>query len=69
MRACIWFLPGYYRLCDFGAGDLQVVTYQLCRVYARRNKTVSYASPAYLADHRAMHGKLYCLMLAGALPK
>ena len=46
-----------------------MVTYQLCHVYARRDKTVSYASPAYLADHSAVRGKLYRLMLAGALPK
>ena len=54
-----------HRLSDFGTGDLQVVTYQLCHMYARGDKTVSYASPAYLADHCAERGKLYLEMQHG----
>ena len=46
-----------HRLSDFGTGDLQVVTYQLCHMYARGDKTVSYASLAYVADLCAELGK------------
>ena len=42
-----------------GAKDLQEVTYQLCHIYPRGDKTVSYPFPAYLADHCAERGKLY----------
>lgn len=42
-----------------GPDDLQQVTYDLCHLYPRADKTVSYASPAYLADHVCERGKLY----------
>ena len=53
------------RLSVCGKGDMQVVTYQLCHMYARGDKTVSYASPAYPADHCAERGKLYLEMQHG----
>jgi len=39
--------------------DVEEVTYQLCHLYPRADKTVSYAPPAYFADHAAERGKLY----------
>jgi len=39
--------------------DIEMVTYQLCHLYSRADMTVSYASPAYLADHAAERGKAY----------
>ena len=48
-----------HRLSDFRTGDPQVVTHQLCYMYAQEDKTVSYASPAYLANHCDDRGKLY----------
>ena len=36
---------------DFGARDLEVVTYQLYHVYAGGNKIATYASPANLVGH------------------
>merc|ERR1719410_2762748 len=44
---------------DVGPDDLQQVTYDLCHLYPRADKTVSYAAPAYLADHVCERGKLY----------
>merc|ERR1719410_131996 len=44
---------------DVGPDDLQQITYDLCHLYPRADKTVSYASPAYLADHVCERGKLY----------
>jgi len=43
----------------FGVDDLERVTYDLCHLYSRADKTVSYASPTYLADHLCERGKLY----------
>ena len=42
-----------------GPDDLQQVMYDLCHLYPRADKTVSYASPAYLAGHVCERGKLY----------
>jgi len=41
------------------AEDFENVTYQLCHLYGRADKVVSYATPAYLADHLAERGKLH----------
>eukprot|EP00930_Biecheleria_cincta_P070373 TRINITY_DN58008_c0_g1_i1.p1 TRINITY_DN58008_c0_g1~~TRINITY_DN58008_c0_g1_i1.p1 ORF type:complete len:1106 (-),score=191.65 TRINITY_DN58008_c0_g1_i1:417-3734(-) len=41
------------------ADDLEQVTYQLCHLYSRADKTVGYAAPAYYADHLCERGKLY----------
>jgi len=43
----------------FGVDDLERITYDLCHLYSRADKTVSYAAPAYLADHLCERGKLY----------
>merc|ERR1712129_437092 len=43
----------------FGVDDLERITYDLCHLYSRADKTVSYASPTYLADHLCERGKLY----------
>ena len=56
-----------HRLSDFGTGDLQVVTYQLCHMYASAERAVSYASLAYLADHSAERGKLYLYSSKGSI--
>jgi len=44
---------------DIGINDLERITYDLCHLYPRADKTVSYASPTYLADHLCERGKLY----------
>lgn len=44
---------------NIGADDIERVTYELCHLYSRADKTVSYASPAYFADHLCERGKLY----------
>merc|ERR1712118_270574 len=44
---------------NLGANDIERITYDLCHLYSRADKTVSYASPAYLADHLCERGKLY----------
>jgi len=38
---------------------LEQITYEICHVYPRADKTVSYPTPAYLADHLCERGKLY----------
>ena len=42
-----------------GVDDIERLTYDLCHVYSRADKTVSYAPPAYFADHLCENGKLY----------
>lgn len=39
--------------------EIQILTYQLHHLYSRADKTVSYSSPAYLADHLCERGKTY----------
>mmetsp|Transcript_78952 Transcript_78952/g.231751 ORF Transcript_78952/g.231751 Transcript_78952/m.231751 type:complete len:989 (-) Transcript_78952:268-3234(-) len=47
--------------------DVERITYDLCHLYSRADKTVSYASPAYMADHLCERGKLYLETLFPAL--
>ena len=42
-----------------GVDDIERLTYDLCHLYSRADKTVSYAPPAYFADHLCENGKLY----------
>mmetsp|Transcript_145336 Transcript_145336/g.264473 ORF Transcript_145336/g.264473 Transcript_145336/m.264473 type:complete len:1073 (-) Transcript_145336:107-3325(-) len=42
-----------------GIDDLERITYDLCHLYPRADKTVSYVTPTYLADHLCERGKLY----------
>jgi len=49
----------------FGVDDIERITYDLCHLYSRADKTVSYASPAYLADHLCERGKLYYMDMYG----
>lgn len=43
----------------YGVNDLELITYQLCHLYSRADKTVGYATPAYMADHLCERGKDY----------
>jgi len=45
--------------CAPTAEDFENVTYQLCHLYGRADKVVSYATPTYIADHLAELGKLH----------
>jgi len=49
------------RLIKAGCGidALEEITYQLCHLYSRADKAVSYAPPAYMADHLCERGKVY----------
>lgn len=42
-----------------GIDDIERITFDLCHLYSRADKTVSYAAPTYLADHLCERGKLY----------
>lgn len=42
---------------DFGANDLQLFTYQLCHVFWRCNRSVSYPAPTYYAHRDAAHAR------------
>merc|ERR1711985_77079 len=44
---------------NLGVDDIERITYDLCHLYPRADKTVSYATPTYLADHVCERGKLY----------
>lgn len=44
---------------ELRADDVERITYDLCHLYSRADKTVSYAPPAYFADHLCERGKLY----------
>jgi len=61
------FDPRLSRPESNAADDLQEVTYQLCHLYPRADKTVSYASPAYLADHLCERGKRYLESVYGEM--
>ncbi|CAJ1395551.1 unnamed protein product [Effrenium voratum] len=39
--------------------DFETITYQLCHMYSRADKSVGYATPAYMADHACERGKHY----------
>jgi eukaryotic translation initiation factor 2C len=43
---------------DFGADDLQLFTYQLCHMFWRCNRSVSYPAPTYYAHRDAAHAKV-----------
>ena len=42
---------------DFSADDLQLFTYQLCHIFWRCNRSVSYPAPTYYAHRDAAHAK------------
>lgn len=44
---------------DFDLNDLKNVTYNLCHLFPRCNRSVSYPAPAYLAHLVAARGKVY----------
>mmetsp|Transcript_64332 Transcript_64332/g.102411 ORF Transcript_64332/g.102411 Transcript_64332/m.102411 type:complete len:110 (-) Transcript_64332:92-421(-) len=39
--------------------DIEQITYQLCHMYSRADKSVGYATPAYMADHACERGRHY----------
>ncbi|CAE7457295.1 AGO2 [Symbiodinium natans] len=39
--------------------DFETITFQLCHLYSRADKSVGYATPAYMADHACERGKCY----------
>ncbi|CAK9040984.1 unnamed protein product [Durusdinium trenchii] len=39
--------------------DLETITFQLCHMYSRADKSVGYATPAYMADHACERGRHY----------
>lgn len=39
--------------------DFETITFQLCHMYSRADKSVGYATPAYMADHVCERGKHY----------
>ncbi|CAE7263081.1 AGO14 [Symbiodinium natans] len=39
--------------------DFEIITFQLCHLYSRADKSVGYATPAYMADHVCERGKHY----------
>ncbi|CAE7237487.1 ago2 [Symbiodinium pilosum] len=39
--------------------DIETITFQLCHMYSRADKSVGYATPAYMADHACERGKHY----------
>lgn len=43
---------------DFGADDLQLFTYQLCHMFWRCNRSVSYPAPTYYAHRDAAHARV-----------
>lgn len=43
---------------DFGADDLQMFTYQLCHMFWRCNRSVSYPAPTYYAHRDAAHARV-----------
>lgn len=50
----------YYVLWDdnqLSADDVQTLSYQLCHVFFRCNRSVSYPAPAYYAHHVAFHAR------------
>ena len=50
----------YYVLWDdnnLSADDIQKLSYQLCHVFFRCNRSVSYPAPAYYAHHAAFHAR------------
>lgn len=55
--------PTHYFVLENSIGlsatELQDMTYALCHNYARGTTAVSYAAPAYYADHLAERGKIY----------
>jgi hypothetical protein len=46
-------------LKQVGIDDIERITFELCHLYSRADKAVSYAAPTYLADHLCERGKLY----------
>jgi len=42
-----------------GIDDIERITFDLCHLYSRADKPVSYATPTYLADHLCERGKDY----------
>lgn len=44
---------------SLGVDDLEKITYHLCHLYPRADKTVSYPHAAYMADHLCERAKLY----------
>lgn len=43
---------------DFSANDLQELSYQLCHVFWRCNRSVSYPAPTYYAHRAAFHARM-----------
>lgn len=44
---------------DVDIDQLQAMTYNLCHLFTRCNRTVSYVAPTYYAHHAAARGKVY----------
>jgi len=49
-----------------GVDDLENITFQLCHMYSRADKSVGYATPAYMADHACERGRCYLEAVYGA---
>lgn len=45
--------------CNFTSDDLQALTYSLCHMFARCNRSVSYPAPTYYAHLAAYRGRVY----------
>ena len=43
---------------DFGADELQLLSYQLCHMFWRCNRSVSYPAPTYYAHRDAAHARM-----------
>ncbi|KAF2817716.1 Piwi-domain-containing protein [Mytilinidion resinicola] len=54
---------------DFGARDLQDLTFRLCYTYVRATLGVSYAPPAYYADRLCERGRTYLRDYLNAKPQ
>lgn len=46
---------------NFNADDLQAITYDLCHLFTRCNRSVSYPAPTYYAHLVAARGKQYII--------
>lgn len=44
---------------NISANDFQTITYNLCHLFTRCNRAVSYVAPTYYAHHAAARGKVY----------
>uniref|UniRef100_T1GII4 Piwi domain-containing protein n=1 Tax=Megaselia scalaris TaxID=36166 RepID=T1GII4_MEGSC len=50
---------GNYNNRNQQVDDIQNLTYNLCHLFPRCNRAVSYPAPAYLAHHAATRGKVF----------